>query len=354
MQEKYDAPLSSFTTLRLGGPARRMVTCARTDEIWAAATDADRLGTPLFVLGGGSNVVVSDAGFSGTVLRIASRGIERTDAGDDAILDVAAGEPWDELCAYAVSEGLSGIECLSGIPGLTGAVPMQNVGAYGQDVSSVIVHVTAFDRERRESVVIPAAECAFGYRHSMFRGRTRHVITSVRFRLRRAKEARVPSYAELLRALSVAEGDSAPLGVLRDTVIRLRRGKGMVLDPEDTESVSAGSFFTNAVVTAQTADDVARRAALGPGETMPRFADAPGMVKLSAAWLIERAGFPKGTTRGNVGTSRKHSLALVNRGGTAAELVALAAEIRDGVRARFGVTLEPEPIFGGIPWPDPR
>jgi UDP-N-acetylmuramate dehydrogenase len=210
--------------------------------------------------------------------------------------------------------------------------------------------VRAFDRERAESVIIPASDCAFGYRRSVFRGQSRHVITGVRFKLRRATEARVPSYAELLRALSVADGGSAPLSVLRETVIRLRRGKGMVLDPSDPESVSAGSFFTNVVVPASTADLVAERAALGPGETMPRFPDAEGMVKLSAAWLIERAGFPKGTTRGHVGTSKKHSLALVNRGGTAAELVALAAEIRDGVRARFGVTLEPEPIFVGVSW----
>ncbi len=354
MQEKYDVLLSSFVSLRLGGPARRLTTCTSTDEIVATITDAARERTPLFVLGGGSNVVVSDAGFEGAVLHIASRGIHREDRGDDVLLDVAAGEPWDELCAFAVSEGLAGIECLSGIPGLTGAVPMQNVGAYGQEVSSVIEHVSAFDRDANESVVIPASACAFGYRRSAFRGQSRHVITSVRFRFRRAKEARVPSYAELLRAVGVEDGGHAPLSLLRDTVIGLRRGKGMVLDPLDPESVSAGSFFTNAVVPAAEADLVAARASLGAGESMPRFPDAPGMVKLSAAWLIERAGFPKGTTRGNVGTSRKHSLALVNRGGTAHELVALAAEIRDGVRARFGVTLTPEPIFVGVDWPAPR
>lgn len=354
MQEKYDVPLSSFTTLRLGGAAQKMITCASAAEIVEAILGCKRDGDPLFVLGGGSNVVVADAGLPGTVLRIASRGIAREDLGEDVALDVAAGVPWDDLCAYAVLEGLSGIECLSGIPGLTGATPMQNVGAYGQEVSSVIEHVSAFDRERGANVTIPAAACAFGYRRSMFRGKERHVITGVRFRLRRAKESRVPAYTELLRALSVEDGGSAPLALLRDTVVRLRRGKGMVLDAEDPESVSAGSFFTNAVVPAAQADAVAERAALAPGESMPRFADAPGMVKLSAAWLIERAGFPKGTTRGNVGTSKKHSLALVNRGGTATELVALAVEIRDGVRARFGVTLEPEPIFVGLDWPAAR
>jgi UDP-N-acetylmuramate dehydrogenase len=352
MQEKYDVPLSSSTTLRLGGPARRFLSCESKEEIIQAVQEADAQRTPLLLLGGGSNVVIADAGFQGTVLHVASRGVQATNHGDDVLLDVAAGEPWDDLCARAVADGLSGIECLSGIPGLAGAVPMQNVGAYGQDVSSVVQHVVTFDRERGAEVVLPAAACGFGYRSSIFRGSSRYVLTGVRFRLRRSTEARVPAYAELLRALSIQEGDHASLSTLRETVVRLRRGKGMVLDPDDPESVSAGSFFTNVVVTEAKAEDVRAAAALGPGEAMPRFADAPGMVKLSAAWLIERAGFPRGTMRGNVGTSRKHSLALVNRGGTARELVALAVEIRNGVRARFGVTISPEPIFVGLEWPE--
>jgi UDP-N-acetylmuramate dehydrogenase len=322
-----------------------MVDLEHEDEIAAAVGRAGAEGLPLLVLGGGSNLVVADEGFPGLVARIGWRGIEVRREGSRAVVDVAAGEDWDAFVARAVAEGWTGVECLSGIPGLVGATPVQNVGAYGQEVSDTVVSVRAYDRAARAFVTIPAAECAFGYRTSAFkRTPDRHVVTRVTFAFEVGVEGAPIRYAELARALGVADGGRAPLARVRDTVRELRRGKGMVLDPTDPESVSAGSFFVNPVVDAARVAAVEARA----GRKPPVFAADGGRFKLAAAWLVEQAGFPKGWGDGPVGVSRKHALALVHRGGgTARDLLSLARAIRDGVRARFGVELEAEPVLVG-------
>lgn len=354
MQHAYDVPLATLTTFGLGGPAKRLVTIESEEDVAAAFAEADRDGdgAKTLVLGGGSNLVVSDDGFPGTAVRLATRGIAHTRDGDDVLVAVEAGEPWDPFVHAMVDEGLSGIECLAGIPGLVGATPIQNVGAYGQEVSDTIVRVRVFDRTRSVFEDLSPEACAFGYRASRFKGDARYVVTRVTFRLRKARESRPVRYAELARTLGVPEGGRGPLDVVRDTVVRLRRGKGMVLDPGDPESRSAGSFFMNPIVTSDVLADVERRAdlrgALRPGETMPRFPAADGRVKLSAGWLIERAGFTRGYGGGAVGVSKKHALALVHRGGgTTRELLALARTIRDGVASAFGVVLVPEPLLVG-------
>lgn len=341
---------SQLTTLRIGGPARRLVEVAGgEDEVVEAIAAADDAGEPLLVIGGGSNLVVSDAGFDGTVVRIATRGVVATAAGaapGRVRLQVAAGEPWDELVARTVAEALAGVECLSGIPGLAGATPVQNVGAYGQQISDTIVSVRAYDRRERRVLELPAAACGLRYRSSAFRGRDRHVVLGVTLELERAASARPLRYAELARALGAGLGSRPPLADVRDAVLALRRGKGMVLDPADPDSVSAGSFFVNPVLSRPEFDELARRAR--EFSAPPAWPEPDGAVKTSAAWLIERAGFHRGLVDGRVGISGKHTLALVNRGGaSAAELLALARRIRDGVRDTFGVALAPEPTLIG-------
>ena len=330
--------LAELTTLRLGGPAGRLVEARTDDEIIAAVRDAD---PPVLVLAGGSNVVVADEGVPGTVVRVATRGVERHDAAvtpGDARLVVAAGESWDDLVALTVAEGLQGFECLSGIPGSVGATPIQNVGAYGQEVAETIESVRVYDREADRVVDMPAAECGFGYRTSVFRYHDRHVVLSVTFRLRQDDHSGPLRYAELARTLGVPVGGTAPLTAVREAVLGLRRGKGMVIDPADPDSVSAGSFFTNPIL------DVAPEGA-------PTWSEPDGRVKTSAAWLIEHAGFHRGHGNGRVGISTKHTLALVNRGGaTTAELMALAREIAAAVQDRFGVSLHPEPVLVGHDW----
>lgn len=327
--------LANHTTLWVGGPARRFVVAEREEDL----VDILRApGGPLLVLGGGSNLLVSDAGFDGTVVKIATRGVDRE--GDT--LTVAAGEVWDEFVATCASEGLSGVEALSGIPGFVGAVPMQNVGAYGQDVSETIVRLRAWDREAERVVVFDRDACRFAYRSSVFRGKDRHVILDVTFTLERSPLAKPVRYAELARGLGVGEGTRAPLARVRETVIALRKKKGMVLDAADPDTRSAGSFFTNPILDA---GEVARL-----GE-VPKFPEPDGRIKVSAGWLIERAGFAKGfTLDGRAAVSSKHALALTNKTGdaTAEDIVRLARAIRDGVRARFGVTLENEPVFVGL------
>jgi UDP-N-acetylmuramate dehydrogenase len=368
MHARADVSLAPRTTLGLGGRAARLVEASSEAEIVEAVIDADARGEPLFVLGGGSNVVIGDDGFPGVVVRVASRGvrIERA-SGDDArvLVDVEAGEEWDALVARCVNEGLAGMECMSGIPGLVGATPMQNVGAYGQEVSDTIVSVRAFDRHARALVELDAAACGFHYRDSMFKRTDRYVVVGVRFALRDDGGVALPvRYAELARALGDGgegrggggggEEQRARASVLavRSTVLALRRAKGMVVDAADPDSVSAGSFFVNPVVTADALAAIEARAksagVLAGGETMPRFTMSDARWKLSAGWLIERAGFAKGFTSGHVGVSRKHALALVHRGGgTTGELLELARAIRDAVHARFGVTLAPEPVLVG-------
>jgi UDP-N-acetylmuramate dehydrogenase len=347
-------PLAPLTTLRLGGPARRLVEVATEAELVATVRELDAAGEPLLVLAGGSNVVIADAGFDGTVVLVRTRGIER----DGGLLTVQAGEPWDGVVAEAVAAGLSGIEALSGIPGSTGATPIQNVGAYGQDVSQTITAVRVLDRRDGSVRELPAAACGFRYRTSAFKGRDERVVLAVRFALGEAGTggdagAEAPSapvaYAELARTLGVAVGERASLGAVREAVLRLRRGKGMVVDPADPDSVSAGSFFTNPILAP---DAYARLVAAAPGDRPPpAYPEPDGRVKTSAAWLIEQAGFTRGTARGAVAISSKHTLALVNRGGaTTAELIALAREIAAGVERAFGVALVPEPVFVGHAW----
>jgi UDP-N-acetylmuramate dehydrogenase len=269
-------------------------------------------------------------------------------AWEDGELRVQAGEPWDALVARVVDDGLQGFECLAGIPGSTGATPIQNVGAYGQDVAETVSWVRVLDRATGELVRMSAAECGFDYRTSVFKKDPRRVVLEVAFRLREAGESGPLRYAELARTLGVPLGGRAPLAEVRAAVLGLRRGKGMVIDPADPDSVSAGSFFTNPILTADEFAALEERA----GAVPPAFPEPDGRIKTSAAWLIGRAGFERGDGDGRVGISTKHTLALVNRGGaTAAELVELARTIAARVHEAFGVALVPEPVFVGLDWP---
>ncbi len=346
-------PLAPLTTLRVGGPARWLVEAATEAEVSDALAFARARALPTLVLGGGSNLLVADRGFAGLVLRVRCSGVRVETQGRTVLLDAGAGEPWDTIVARAVASGWAGIECLSGIPGDVGATPIQNVGAYGQEVAETVVRVRAVDRATGGVVELDGAGCGFGYRDSVFKreARDRYVIVAVRFALR-AGAAPTLRYAELAaRFAGRADGDHPSLAEVRDAVLALRRAKSMVLDPGDENGRSAGSFFTNPTVDAAALPGVRERAAatLGPGEAMPEFPAAGERVKLSAAWLIERAGFHKGTSDGAVGISTRHALALVNKGGaTAAELVAFAARVRAGVAARFGVALVPEPVLVGF------
>ncbi|MFF0220571.1 UDP-N-acetylmuramate dehydrogenase [Streptomyces sp. NPDC004629] len=349
MQELHDAPLAPLTTFRLGGPAARLVTAATDAEVVAAVREADDSGTPLLLIGGGSNLVIGDKGFDGTALRIATRGIEL----DGTRLELAAGEVWTDAVARTVEAGLAGVECLAGIPGSAGATPIQNVGAYGQEVSSSITEVIAYDRRAGETVTLTNAECAFSYRHSRFKADPeRYVVLRVRFALEDADGLSAPvRYAETARALGVEPGDRVPLAAVREAVLKLRAGKGMVLDPEDHDTWSAGSFFTNPILTdAEFAAFHARvREQLGDGAEPPAYPAGEGRTKTSAAWLIDKAGFTKGYGSGPARISTKHTLALTNRGGaTTEDLLALGREVVAGVRAAFGITLVNEPVTVGV------
>ncbi|MFI5758348.1 UDP-N-acetylmuramate dehydrogenase [Streptomyces sp. NPDC051569] len=349
VQELHDAPLAPLTTFRLGGPASRLVTATTDDEVIAAVREADTTGTPLLIIGGGSNLIIGDKGFDGTALRIATTGFTL----DGNTLELAAGEIWTDAVARSVEAGLAGIECLAGIPGSAGATPIQNVGAYGQEVSSTITEVVAYDRTTAESVTLTNADCAFSYRHSRFKQHPeRYVVLRVRFGLEDAGGLSAPvKYAETARALGVEPGDRVPAATARDTVLRLRAGKGMVLDPEDHDTWSAGSFFTNAILTDQEYRDflTRARARLGDDVTPPSFPAGEGRTKIPAAWLIDQAGFAKGYGPGPARISTKHTLALTNRGtATTEDLLALAREVVAGVRDAFGITLVNEPVTVGV------
>nr|WP_218907953.1 UDP-N-acetylmuramate dehydrogenase [Micromonospora jinlongensis] len=337
-------PLASYTTLGMGGSAARIVTAGSAEEIIRAVRDADE---QVLILAGGSNLVIGDSGFPGTVVLVRSRGLRvvAEDAGSVTVR-VEAGEPWDDLIAATVANGWAGLECLSGIPGSTGATPIQNVGAYGQEVAETITGVEVYDRVEGTRQIIPAADCGFAYRGSIFKYADRWVVLSVDFRLTRSPLSGPVRYAELARALGVEVGDQVPLADARATVLRLRAGKGMVLDATDPDTRSVGSFFTNPVLDGATYELLRERAA-DIGDP-PAWPGADGMVKVSAAWLIDKAGFTKGHPGpGGTAISSKHTLALTNRSGTAhtADLLALARDIRDQVHARFGVTLHPEPVL---------
>ncbi|CAM5248752.1 UDP-N-acetylenolpyruvoylglucosamine reductase OS=Streptomyces alboniger OX=132473 GN=murB PE=3 SV=1 [Streptomyces alboniger] len=349
MQELHDAPLAPLTTFRLGGPATRLITATTDAEVVEAVREADASGTPLLLIGGGSNLVIGDKGFDGTALRIATKGFEL----DGTRLELAAGEVWTDAVERTVEAGLAGIECLAGIPGSAGATPIQNVGAYGQEVSSTITEVVAYDRRTHETVVIPNGECDFSYRHSRFKAEAdRFVVLRVRFELEDAGGMSAPvKYPETARTLGVEAGDRVLASVARETVLKLRAGKGMVLDPEDHDSWSAGSFFTNPILTEEQFAAFRARVAdrLGPDVTPPGFPAGDGHVKTSAAWLIDKAGFTKGYGEGRARISTKHTLALTNRGGaTTEDLLALAREVVAGVRDAFGITLVNEPVTVGV------
>jgi UDP-N-acetylmuramate dehydrogenase len=330
VQVRRDVRLADLTTLAVGGPIDRFLEVTRVDDLVAAVRDADEAGRPLLVLGGGSNLVAPDEGWPGDVVAVRTRGIDR--AGSE--LTVQAGESWDDLVAFTVANGLAGMEALSGIPGSTGATPVQNVGAYGQEVAQTITAVRVYDRAEKVARTLTPEECGFAYRDSRLkRDPARFVVLEVTFALHRGEMACPIGYAELARTLGVELGESAPLTDVRSAVIDLRRGKGMVLDPADPDSRSAGSFFTNPIVPAAQAVD-----------GCPSWPASDGLVKLSAAWLVQSAGFGRGTREGNVGTSSRHSLALTTEpGATAAELLAFAGRIVAAVQQQFGVTLVPEP-----------
>lgn len=349
VQELQDAPLAPLTTFRLGGPATRLLTATTDDEVIAAVREADSAGTPLLIIGGGSNLVIGDKGFEGTALRVATEGFDL----DGRELELAAGEVWTEAVARTVARGLAGIECLAGIPGSAGATPIQNVGAYGQEVSSTITEVIAYDRHRGETVTLANAACDFSYRHSRFKEHPgRYVVLRVRFRLEDADGLSAPiRYAETARGLGVEPGDRADLAEVRRTVLGLRASKGMVLDPDDHDTWSAGSFFTNPILSAERYAAFLDRARerLGEEAAPPAFPAGEGLTKTSAAWLIDKAGFTKGYGGGPARISSKHTLALTNRGeATTEDLLALAREVVAGVRDAFGVTLVPEPVTVGV------
>ena len=345
--------LADYTTISLGGPARGFVRAGTEDELIDAVRSADAAGEPLLILGGGSNLVVSDEGFDGTVIQVATRGVTR-DAGPGG-LTVSAGEEWDAVVARTVAEGLAGLECLSGIPGLAGATPIQNVGAYGQEVAETITQVRVYDRETGDVRQMPNELCGFAYRTSRFRGSDRFVMLSVTFGLAVQVLSAPVRYAELAAALGVPVGGQVESAEAREAVIELRQRKGMVIDPADPDTRSVGSFFVNPVLDAAAlaAVEAAARARCGPGTRVPRFEVAGsggGLVKVPAAWLIEQAGFGKGYNPGDgARISAKHTLALVNAGtASTAALLALARQIRDGVRDAFGVSLAPEPVLIGV------
>lgn len=344
-----EVPLAALTTLGLGGAAERLVVVEDDAALIAALADADAAGRPTLLLAGGSNLVIGDGPIAGDTIVLRSTGTADEPDGDHVLRTVAAGEPWDAVVARSVADGLSGLECLSGIPGTAGATPIQNVGAYGQEVADTIVRVRVHDRETGETRDWTAAECDFAYRTSVFKGRGRHVVLSVTFRLARTPLAQPLRYGELARAVEADAGTPVTTADVRREVLRLRRGKGMVLDPRDPDTRSAGSFFTNPIIAAGDLGRFRARVAerLGPDAVAPEYPQADGWVKSSAAWLIERAGFARGHARPGAALSSKHTLALTSRGGTTADLLALAHEVADGVEAAFGVALRPEPVFVG-------
>jgi UDP-N-acetylmuramate dehydrogenase len=339
VEPRRDVPLAPLTTLQIGGPAQWYVRARTAEQVQTAHAWAADRGLPILVLGGGSNVVIADQGIRGLVLHVAIEGAELRAHGDEAIVDAGAGEPWDRLVARVVDAGYAGIETLSGIPGLVGGTPIQNVGAYGQEVAGAIEKVTAFDARTGDLTDIAARDCGFTYRQSRFKQADtgRFTVCRVAFRLRRG--AATVTYPDVMAWVERNRLEQPSVAEIRRGVIEIRRAKGMVLDPEDADTRSVGSFFMNPIVPSSI------QAALGA----PGFALSEGLVKIPAAWLIERAGFARGFEAGAAGVSSKHPLALINRGGArAAEILDLACRIKRAVRDRFGVALRPEPVFAGF------
>jgi UDP-N-acetylmuramate dehydrogenase len=348
MQFLEEVPLAPYTTFQIGGPARWFAEALSEDDIAAGIAFASERKLPLFILGGGSNLLVSDSGFSGLVLRIALRGITSTEESGRSIISAAAGEDWDGLVAYAVAAGLAGVECLSGIPGTVGGTPVQNVGAYGQEVSQTIVTVRAFDRKTLQFVDLAASDCGFSYRRSIFNSsqRDRYVVSRVHYALHKDAPASFV-YADVARYFAARNVTAPTLAEVREAVRSIRAQKGMLLMIGDADCRSAGSFFKNPVVPASVVDSLARDLGVDK-QSIPAYPAPQGEVKLSAAWLIERAGFAKGYALGNAGISSRHTLALINRGGaSASEVTALRDQVIAAVASRFAVRLEPEPVWLG-------
>ncbi|MFL6135800.1 MAG: UDP-N-acetylmuramate dehydrogenase [Nocardioidaceae bacterium] len=340
--------LADLTTLRVGGPAGRLLHADTESALVDAVREADATETPLLLVAGGSNLVVADRGFDGTVVLVRTRGVVvDEDMCSGAMVTVAAGEPWEPFVAFAVDRSFVGIEALSGIPGSVGATPIQNVGAYGQEVAQTIASVRCWDRDSGAVRTFAAGDCGFGYRTSRFKeDPQRYVVLSVTFQFRLGDLAAPIRYAELARVLGVQVDDRVPMSEVRDTVLALRRRKGMVLDAADHDTWSAGSFFTNPFLHDGTASRL-------PAEA-PRWQQPDGSTKTSAAWLIEHAGFTRGYGNDRAALSGKHTLALTNRGAASTDdLLALAAEVQQGVYERFGIWLVNEPVLVGCDLPVP-
>ena len=347
-----EVPLAGLTTLRVGGPARLLAGASSPSEIYSCIELARQKKLPFTVLGGGSNVVVSDAGFPGVVIQIEDDACEISDGGRIFRVEAGAGLEWDRFVSMMVERNLAGIECLSGIPGRVGGVPIQNVGAYGQEVADTIDQVTVLDTGSGTVVQLSNADCGFGHRTSHFKAewKNRYIVLRVAFRLRRCGYGTI-RYEELKQQVFARGGGAKPtLQEIRSAVIEIRKQKSMVIDRVDENHRSVGSFFVNPVIDRLTSEQVRRRAQqLAPGTVMPIFETEAGQAKLSAGWLIEHAGFPRGYSQGRVGLSTRHALAIVNKGdASAAEIVAFAARVRRGVFDEFGIKLEPEAVFIGF------
>jgi UDP-N-acetylmuramate dehydrogenase len=335
------ADLNQYTSLRVGGPAKNFVEAATEDEIISAIEAAGD--SPILIIGGGSNVLIADSGFDGTVIHISNNQAEsEVDACSGATLTIGAGENWDDFVAATISRGFAGLETLSGVPGTVGAAPIQNIGAYGHEVSEFITRVRTYDRQAKAIKTFTNSECEFEYRTSHFKKHPgRYIILSVQFQLRSGETSTAITYAELAKKLGIEVGEKAQVVATRNAVMELRAAKGMLLNPEDKDSWSAGSFFTNPIVSTEV------ESALPAGA--PRWPLSDGRVKISAAWLIEHSGIDKGQSHGGARISTKHVLALTNSGSaTAEEIAELAREVRSAVQSKFGITLEPEVNFVGI------
>lgn len=348
MEVQENVELAPYTTMGLGGQARFFARGADLDSLRRALEWATERRLPVLVLGGGSNLVLPDEGYDGLVLQVALRGVSFVPRQGHMEVRAAAGETWDDLVCRCLDAGLAGIECLSGIPGLVGATPIQNVGAYGQEIAQTLVSIDALDRRTLETQRFTAAECGLAYRYSRFKGpdRDRYIVTAVHLALHPEGIPRI-RYPELLRAVGAPPvvGGADALHQIRRAVLELRRGKSMLVDPQDPDSRSVGSFFVNPVLKTEAfAALEASWAADGDGTPVPSF-PAPDGVKVPAAWLVERAGFARGYARDGAAVSSKHALALVNRGATAAAVRRLAADIAAAVHTRFGVALVPEPVI---------
>jgi UDP-N-acetylmuramate dehydrogenase len=351
LRTQENIPLAPLTTFNVGGPARYFIDAHSEHEVSEAVAFALARKLPLFVLGGGSNLVISDSGWPGLVLKVSLAGVEFEGDRQKMLFHASAGENWDSLVALAVSKNCGGIECLSGIPGTIGGTPVQNVGAYGQEVSQTITRVRALEIATGKLVDLSSSDCGFSYRSSIFNGTRRNefIVLEVSYRLCRNGEPRI-EYADVKNFFAATNIEKPSLQQVRDAVRSIRQSKAMLLVEGDEDCRSAGSFFKNPIVSAAEADRIQALAEQrAPGKMMPRYPAADGQVKLAAAWLVEQSGFSKGYTLGPVGISRKHSLAIVNRSGaTAKDILALKNEIEKKVFDVWRVTLQPEPVFVGF------